>query len=222
MPGHVPATASMAPSGHARFVLAVVAILLVMAAVWTWLPPSDQTQVAIQDALVRFETARGLAWPEGHYDQTTLPPKVQDELRDHWRAALKEVAEGPALEAAMGDDPIATLLRTARLLGGRLPVAWSGSVPYFDFKRRTARGELKVTAAVDIISTTARWSPRAGQLIDVSEDGPDEWCALSVYTLRQRGDTWRVVDVEPASGPNGGPPYFYDPATGRFTQDPGA
>jgi hypothetical protein len=212
----------MSPSGHARFVLAIVAVLLVMAAVWTWLPPADETQAAIQDALVRFETAQGLVWPEGHYDQTTLPPKVQDELREQWRTALGAVAEGQALEDELADDPVVWLLKAPRILGGRLPLQSEGEVVYFDFKRRTARGEVKVTAAVDITKTTGRWSPRAGQIVDVAEDEPDEWCALSVYTLRQRGDTWRVVDVEPASGPNGGPPYFYNPATGEFTQDPGA
>jgi len=208
--------------GQARFALLVVAVFLVIAAVWSWLPPTDETQAAIQDALVRFETARRLVWPEDHYDQTRLPPKVQDELRDRWRRSMMAVAEGAALEDELEDDPVASLLEAPRLLGGRLPLEYAGNVVYFDFKRRTTRGAIKVTAAVDVIKTTGRWSPRAGQLVDVAEDEPEEWCTLSVYTLRQGGDAWHVVDVQPASGPNGGPPYFYNPATGEFTQDPGA
>lgn len=208
--------------GQGRFVLVIVAVMLVMFAVWTWLPPTAATQNDIKDALVRFETAHLLVWPKDRHDQTTLPFEAQDELRGQWRTALEAVAEEQALEDELGDDPIGPLLRWPRLLGGRLPVAWSGNVPYFDFKRRALRGELKVTAAVDVIKTTGRWSSRAGDIVDLAEDEPDEWYTVSVYTLRQRGDTWRVVDVEPASGPNGGPPYFYSPATGEFTQDPGA
>jgi hypothetical protein len=208
--------------GQGRFAFVVVAVMLVMVAVWTWLPPTEGTRAAIEDALVSFHAARYLVWPEGRYDEDTLPPAVQEALRARWREGIEAVAEGHALEVELGDDPVARLLKAPRRLDGRLPLQYGGEVVYLDFKRRTPRGELKVSAAVDVILTTGRWDTGRGEIVDLAEDWPDEWCTVSVYTLRQHGDTWRVVDVEPASGPNGGPPYFYNPATGEFTQDPGA
>jgi hypothetical protein len=200
----------------------ILAALLVVAGVWTWLPPDDATQAATTTALARFETAKWLLWPDDHYGATTLPAKVRDDLEERRHRELMTLAEGAALEDALEVDAVAALLRAPHLDGGRVPVARRADIVYYDFRRRTPRGELKVRAAYDVIVTTGTWDPRAGAIVDEVEDEPSDWCQLYDYTLRQYGDAWRVVAKEAVSGPNGGPPYYYSPSTGEFTQDTGA
>ncbi len=208
--------------GQWRFAVMILSALLVAGVVWTWLPPTDATQAATKDAIARFETAKWLLWPEDRYGQTTLPASVRDVLEDRRHRTLITLAEGSALEDALEHDAVAALLREPRLRGGRLTVARRTEIVYYDFRRRTRRGELKVRVAYDIIVTTGRWDPGAGGMVDVREDAPADWCMLYDYTLKQYGDTWRVVAREAVSGPNGGPPYYYSPSTGESTQDPGA
>lgn len=208
--------------GQWRFAVMVFGALLIVGAVWTWLPPDDATQAATKHAIARFETTKWLLWPEDHYGETTLPAKVRDELEDARHRALMPLAEGSALEDALEEDAVGALLKAPRLLSGRVPVARRTEVVFFDVRRRTPRGELKVRAAYDVVTTTGKWSPRTGTIVDRAEDGPPDWCQLYDYTLKQYGDAWRVVAKEAVSGPNGGPPYYYSPSTGGFTQDPGA
>jgi hypothetical protein len=206
--------------GQWRFAVVILGALLVAGAVWTWLPPNDATQVALQDAVARFETAKYLVWPEAHYGEATLSAATRDRLREQWHTSLVSVAEGPALEAALKIDPVASLLGALKARRRRVPIARRTEIVYFDFRRRTPRGELKVRAACDVIETTGRWDPVRGEIVDRLEGRPDDWCPLFDYSLRQYGDAWRVVSREATPGPNGGPPYFYNPATGEFTQDP--
>jgi len=208
--------------GQWRFAVMILAALLVVAGVWTWLPPDDATQAAARDAIARFEAAKWLAWPENHYGETTLSATVRDALEQRRHRALLTLAEGPALEDALEIDAVGALLRGPTLGGGRVTVGVRGEVVYFDFRRRTPRGELKARAAYDIITTVGKWDAERGAIVDKVEDEPSDWCQVYDYTLKQYGDTWRVVAKEATSGPNGGPPYFYDPTTGEFTQDTGA
>lgn len=208
--------------GQWRFAVMVLGALLVAAGVWTWLPPDDSTQAATREAIARFEAAKWLTWPDDHHDETTLPVAVQNELEERRHRELMTLAEGAALADALEFDAVAALLRAPKLRGGRIPVARRAEVVFFDFRRRTPRGELKVRAAYDIVQTTGRWHPRAGAIVDEVEDEPSDLCQLYDYTIKQYGDAWRVVAKEEASGPNGGPPYFYSPSTGEFTQDTGA
>ena len=205
-----------------RFAVMLLGALLAAGAVWTWLPPNDATQSAMKDTIARFETATSLLWPEDHYGETTLPAKVRDELEDGRHRALMTLAEGSALEDALEEDAVGALLKAPRLLSGRVPVARRTEVVFYDFRRRTSRGEIKVRAACDVFTTTGKWAPRTGTIVERSEGGPSDWCQLYDYTLKQYGDAWRVVAKEAVSGPNGGPPYFYSPSDGGFTQDPGA
>jgi len=208
--------------GQWRFAVMVLGALLVVAAIWTWLPPDDATQAAARSAIARFERAKGVLWPEDRYGQTTLPSGVRQELQERRYRELMTLAEGAALEDALEIEAVEALLRTPTLNGGRITVASRAKVVYFDFRRRTLSGELKVRAAYDVVKTTGRWHPRAGGIVDTVEDEPSDWCQIFEYTLTQHGDAWRIMAKEEASGPNGGPPYFYSPATSAFTQDPGA
>lgn len=208
--------------GQWRFAVMILAALLVVGAVWTWLPPDDATETATQHAIARFETATRLLWPEDHYGQTTLPAHVQDELEERRYRELMTLAEGAALEDALEMDVIGALLREPRLRDGRVAVAVRTEIVFYDFRRRTPRGELKVRAACDVVATAGKWDPDTGEIVGRVEDEPSDWCQLFDYTLKQYGDAWRVVAKEAAAGPNGGPPYYYDPSTGELAQDTGA
>jgi len=200
----------------------ILGALLVAGAVWTWLPPDDATQSATKDAIARFETARGLVWPEDSYGETTLPAKVQGELEERRHRELMTLAEGAALEDALEEDAVGDLHRSVKVRGGRLTVARRTEVVYYDFRRRTPRGELLVRAAYDIIVTTGRWDAEKGEMTRIVEDDPSDWCQLFDYTLKQYGNAWRVVAKKAVSGPHGESTYFYNPSTGEFTQDTGA
>lgn len=207
--------------GQWRFAVMVVAALAVAFAVWTWLPPDDATQAAMRDAIARFESAKWLVWPADHYGETTLSAPTRERLEDRRHRELMTLAEGDALEGALHVDAVATLLRSPRLRGGRLPVSCRADVVYFDVRRRTLRGELLVRAAYDIVQTTGRWNPRTGEIVDLAEDEPSTLCQVFDYTLVQRGNAWRVVAKEPVGDEDGGPPSFYDRSTGAFVQDTG-
>lgn len=208
--------------GQWRFAVMILGALLVAAAVWTWLPPDDATQAATKGAIARFEAARWLVWPEDFYGETTLPAKAREILEDRRHRELMTLAEGSALENALQEDAVGALLRGAKIRGGRLTVARRTEVVYYDFRRRSPRGELKVRAAYDVIVTTGRWDAEKGEMVKVVEDEPSDWCQLFDYTLKQYGDAWRVVAKEAVSGPNGEPTYYFSPSTGEFTQDTGA
>lgn len=208
--------------GQWRFAVMVLGALAVAAAVWTWLPPSATTEAATKDAIARFETAKWLLWPEGRLGETTLPTKVREELEDRRHRSLMTLAEGSALEGALQIDAVGALLREPRLRGGRVPVTRKAEVVYYDFRRRTPHGELEVRAACDIVTTTGKWDPSADEIVDRVEDGPSEWCQLFEYTLKQYGDSFRVVAKEAVSGPHGESTHFFNPTTGEFTQDTGA
>jgi hypothetical protein len=205
-------------SGQARFVLVVVAVLLVMAAVWTWLPPSDESQAAIEEALAAYESLDTVVWPPDLYDDPTLTPQQQDAFEATREDAWRDVAEGDALTRALQQDPRA--VRRAAAERRRSPHAAfvtgaGGEVAVFDFRRRTLGGEILVRAVVVGWVDKGSWSMRAGELVDVYRDEATGGPVLT-YTLRQHGDVWKVVDADVPDGP----PYFYDAETGEYSTGP--
>jgi hypothetical protein len=204
--------------GQARFVLVVAAVLLVVAATWTWLPPSDDSRAAIEETLATYESLDAVVWPPDLYDDPTLSSEQQDLLLSAREDAWREVAEGDALTRALQQDPRA--VRRAAAERRRSPHASfvtdaGGDVVVFDFRRRTFGGEILVRAVVVGWVEKGSWSMRADALVDVYRDEAGGGPVLT-YTLRQRGDVWKVVDADVPDGP----PYFYDAETGEYGTGP--
>ena len=88
-------------------------------------------------------------------------------------------------------------------------------MPYFDVRRRTTRGELLVRAAVVTWVEAGRWAPRAGEIVDVTRRTYPS-APITDYTLRQFGDSWRVVAASPVDEA----PFFYDVETGETGTGP--
>ncbi len=195
--------------GRLLLVLAVVGAAF---AVWTWLPPSDADRQEIRAAILQYELAGQLAWPAGRYGQASLPPAAREALRVQWRAALDGAAEGDALALALGTDPVAYLVEERARDPRRVVVATGGDVVFFDVRRRTLTGALVARAGVATWSDAGTWDARRREVVDVARHAED-LAPLYDYTLRQRGDTWRVVRRDP---PPASEPWYYDTRTGGF------
>ena len=201
--------------GHLRFFLVLAAAALAALAVWTWLPPTQESQDAIKQSIVRYDLASRIPWPEGHYGETVLPRVVQDQLLHEWRANLDETAEGDALTTASGYDPVEWLLTSRREQPDRVVLKVDGEVVLFDVRRRTLRGEVIVRAAVAQSIQTGTWDAKSRRVRDATWTTSDS-CAIYDYVMRERGDTWKVVDRAP---PKDGP-FFYNPDTGETGSGP--
>lgn len=201
-------------SAQARFALLLVAVFLVMGAVWTWLPPSDASKAAIEEAIVSYESLDSVVWHPGPGGDAMLSPEAQDALVAERAAAWREVAEGDALIAAMDRDP--DVVRSVAAERRRSPddpyvVAAGGDVVLFDFRRRTLHGDVLVRAAVVTWVETGLWDQTRDEVVDVAR-GLGTSASIREYTVRQRDDTWVVVE---SAAPDG-PPFSYDPRTGEY------
>jgi len=201
--------------GQARFVLVVIVVVLVMAAVWTWLPPTEASQEAMKQSILRYDTASLIAWPDDSQGATTLPRAVRDELRAAWRTTLAAVSEGDALATMRRFDPVGTLLGERRQQPDRVVIACGGEVAYFDVRRRSFNGAVVVRAAVSSWVETGTWDAERGEVVRATRRDQMSVPVFD-YTLRQRGDVWKVVD---RAAPKDGP-FFYDTETGEFGSGP--
>jgi len=197
--------------GQARLALVAVAAMLVALAVWTWLPPTESSQEAMKQSILRYDTASLLAWPENRSGQTTLPKSVKDELRATWRSTLAAVSEGDALARTLQFDAVDQMLGERRRQPDRVVVATGGEVVYFDVRRRTLKGAVIVRAAVAEWVEAGTWDADGGTVAHVTRQQQTN-VPVSDYTLRQRGDVWKIVD---RAAPKDGP-FFYDTETGEF------
>ena len=64
---------------------------------------------------------------------------------------------------------------------------------YFDVRRRTLRGTVIVRAAVAEWVEAGTWDADSGAVVRVTREKRTS-VPLCDYTLRQRGDVWKVVD----------------------------
>ncbi len=198
--------------GQWRFAIMILAALLVVFAVWTWLPPDDETQDAIKRTLVAFESQEAVVRPQERLGDTSLTEAQVDQLLEDRADAWRAVADDEALldKLRTDDDVVRAALEEQDVV-----VAAGGDVPYFDVRRRTTRGELLVRAAVVTWIEAGRWTPRAGEVVDVTRRTSPS-VAITDYTLRQVGDSWRVVAASPVDEA----PFFYDAETGETGTGP--
>jgi hypothetical protein len=204
--------------GQWRFAVVIVAALLVVVAVWTWLPPTEDTQGAIERALVAYESQHSVVWPQEHLGDASLSETQLQALLDDRAAAWRAVADDEALLEILRED--ADSVRHVMNELQRRPqdgfiVAAGGDVPLFDFRRRTFRGEVLVRAAVARWVETGRWDAQRGELEAVQRRSTDG-AMIKDYTLRQVGESWRVV----AAAQVDEAPFFYYPATGETGTGP--
>ncbi len=164
----------------------------------------------MKQSIVRYDTASLIAWPEDRPGQTSLPQAAKDELRAKWHTTLAAVSEGDALTRTLQFDAVDQMLGDRRRQPDRVVVACGGEVVYFDVRRRTLRGTVIVRAAVAEWVEAGTWDADSGAVVRVTREKRTS-VPLCDYTLRQRGDVWKVVD---RAAPKGGP-FFFDTETGE-------
>lgn len=198
--------------GQWRFAVMILAALLVVFAVWTWLPPDDATQNTVKSTLVAFESQASVLWPQERLGDGALTQPQVDQLLEDRAAAWRAVADEEALLEKLRTDE--AVVRAA-LEEQDVVVAVGGDVPYFDVRRRTTKGELLVRAAVVTWVEAGRWTPRVGEIVDVTRRTYPS-APITDYTLSQTGGSWRVVAASPVDEA----PFFYDVETGETGTGP--
>lgn len=198
--------------GQWRFAVLILAVLLVVFAVWTWLPPTDEAQDAVKRTLVAFESQESVVRPQELTGEAPPAEAQVERLLETRAVAWRAVADDEALLQRLRTDE--DLVRDA-LAQKDVVVAVGGDVPLFDVRRRTLRGELLVRAAVVTWVEAGRWAPRSGEVVDVTRRTYPS-APIMDYTLRQYGDAWRVVSASPPDDA----PFFYDAETGETGTGP--
>jgi hypothetical protein len=178
-----------------RFLLILLAAALAAIAVWTWLPPTDETQDGVERAPVRYEVASQPIWPGEAYSQKKLSETQRDTVAAAVRHALGEVAAGDAVTGFDAEQAVDAFVRSESDLPDVKVVAWRGEVVYFDFLRRTPKGRLLVRAGVRLSHRIGTWDAGAGELKHVTWIAHDT-VEVRDYTLDDYGDVWKVEAVE--------------------------
>jgi len=204
--------------GQWRFAVVIVAALLVFFAVWTWLPPTEETRDAVKQALVAYESQNSVVWPAAHLGDALLSQAQVDQLLEERAAAWRAVADDDALLEKLRGD--AASVRRVMNERRRHPeygfiVGAGGDVPLFDVRRRTMQGELLVRACVTRWVETGRWDAAHGKLVDV-ERRSSGGGTIKDYVLHQIDDSWRVVSADQVDEA----PFFYDVETGETGTGP--
>jgi hypothetical protein len=181
--------------GQLRFLLIFFAAALAAFAVWTWLPPTDETRDGTKRALVRYEVASQPIWPPEAYSQKKLSEAQRDAVAAALRRALGEVAAGDAVTGFDAEQAADAFVRSEDDVPDVKVVAWRGEVVYFDFLRRTLRGTLLVRAGVRLSHQIGTWDAAAGRLSGVRWV-PHDTVEVRDYTLDDYGDVWKVEAVE--------------------------
>lgn len=185
-----------APALRLRRVLVPVAIgLAVVAAalaIIVWLPLDAKVEADIKEALVGYETSREVAWPASQ--PITLPLTVAEQaaLADDLRRGLSRVAAGDALAGLDARETVQAFAYSAVQSSPWVITKWDGEVVFFDLVRQTLRGDVIVRAGVRRGRQTGRMKAERQRIVAlrwVWDDGAD----IYEYTLRDTGDTWKVV-----------------------------
>lgn len=170
--------------------LALAGALLAGLAVWSWLPPSAESQEQLRRALVEYETATRIAWPTDEHP-STLTPRALEELAARQRAELARVAAGDALTTFDAEQAVEEALPAA---DEDFVVAWHGRIAEFDVRRRTLGGELLVRAAFEMGRDVAEWDA-ATETITGRQRVWGETAAVKEYRLLESAGGWQVVEV---------------------------
>jgi hypothetical protein len=184
------------PASRLRRFLAPVAVgLAVVAAalaVIVWLPLDAEVESDVKEALVGYETAREVAWPASQPIDLPLTVAEQAALADDLRRGLSSYAGGDALAGSDARGAVEAFAFAAMQNDPWVVTRWDGEVVFFDFVRQSLRGDVIVRAGVRRAHQSGRMKEARQRIVAlrwVWDDGAD----INEYTLRDTGDTWKVV-----------------------------
>jgi hypothetical protein len=171
----------------------IVAVVVAAAYAILWLPLDERREADIRAALSGYETAGEIAWPAGEPLVLPLTDDQQEALAAHARARLSRFAAGAALAAYDGRAMARVFASVVERDMPWVVTKWRGEVVYYDFMRRTWRGEAIVRGGVlrshQIGRMNEVWQRiRSRRWI---EDG-----GADIFEYRLRSDEegrWRVV-----------------------------
>ena len=199
---------------HTRLILAVlsaIAAVIAVAYAWTLIPPSAGTKATVLKAVVGYELAPAPVWPEAYRGAGSLSPKARDEIQAGYERRLSAYATGSLLRRWQSHDFTRGLLDSRKANGGRICIAGTGKVVYYDFRGRRPNGDLVVRIGVQHRFSAGRWDPRAQAVTDVEAD-VKQVVVIMDYTLTEVGGAWKVAAVHGWR--------FLDMADGRISYDP--
>ena len=103
-------------------------------------------------------------------------------------------ATGGILRRWQSRDFARGLLDSRTSNGGRICIAGTGKVVYYDFRSRRPNGDLVTRSGVQHRFAAGRWDPRAQTVTDVETDVKQVVVILD-YTLTEVGGVWKVAAV---------------------------
>ena len=200
-------------SRRARIIVSVAVVAMIGAAAgalaWRLLPPSRATTAGLQRAILRYELADAVSWPEGAYGRTLLTPAERDVLQARYEDALRATATGSVLRRGLELRPWSFMQEQRASYPRMLTTGAGGRLVYYEFVRRTLSGDVVVRALVRRFNDKANWHFRTGRLKHL---GRDWWPTGLVmeYRLTKTAAGWRICTVDSL-------PLQFDPRTGRLT-----
>ena len=173
-------------------VAAGLAIVAVAVAVIIWLPLDAEVEADVKEALVGYEVSREVAWPATKPFIPPLSGADQAALAAEVERGLSRYAAGDALAGFDASRAVSDFVTASTVNAPWVVTKWDGEIVYFDFVRQTLRGDVLVRAGVRRAHQVGRSSTEKQRVVARRWDW-DDGADIFEYTLRDDGDTWRVV-----------------------------
>lgn len=190
-----PADESSPASRFLRVVAPIAAglvIVIVAIAIIIWLPLDAKVEVDVKEALVGYEVSREVAWPATKPFVPPLSGADQAALAAEAERGLSRYAAGDALAGFDASRAVSDFVTATTVNAPWVVTNWDGEIVHFDFVRQTMRGDVLVRAGVRRAHQVGRSSTEKQRVVARRWDW-DDGADIFEYTLRDDGDTWRVV-----------------------------
>ena len=120
-------------------------------------PPSSGTTAQLRQAILRYELADACAWPKGAYGRVRLSGAELAAMSSRYETAIRASTCGDLLENELSIEPWRSIQKNRRRYPRMLPTGAGGRLVYYDFVRRTTKGDLVVHAVVQRHNDSASW-----------------------------------------------------------------
>jgi hypothetical protein len=172
-------------------------------------PPSSGTTAQLRQAILRYELADAFAWPKGAYGRVRLSGAELAAMTSQYETAIRASTCGDLLASDLSVEPWRSIQENRRRYPRMLSTGAGGRLAYYDFVRRTTKGDLVVHAIVQQYNDSASWDFARQRLKRL---GRKWWRAdmVSEYVYTQTDDGWRIVSKDAV-------PLLYDMETGKLT-----